>query len=125
MAFWAEFGNDATDETRHGYFTNTFNEFGRSVELMREHKNLWADLSAYSGYSALMRNTDKTYEFLEEFQDQIVYATDIAMNNWITQPQANLSKFLDDAVQKGHISQVAYEKICRKNALRLLKEEEV
>ena len=89
---------------------------------MRRHKNLVADLSAMSGYSALMRDTELTYRFFDEFQDNIVYATDIAMSNWIDMPQANLSRFLDEAVESGKISQSVYEKICRGNALRILKE---
>jgi predicted TIM-barrel fold metal-dependent hydrolase len=76
-----------------------------------------------SGYSALMRDKDLTYSFFNEFQDNIVYATDIAMSNWIDMPQANLSRFLDEAVESGKISQVVYEKICRRNALRILKED--
>lgn len=122
MAFWTEFGDDTTEQNRHDYLTGPINGEGRAVQLMRKYRNLYADLSAMSGYSALMRDKEFTYCFLEEFQDQIVYATDIATADWIDKPQANLSAFLDDAVESGKISQVAYEKICRKNALGLLKE---
>jgi predicted TIM-barrel fold metal-dependent hydrolase len=120
MAFWTEIGDDVTEENRFDYLTAPFKNPGRLEKLMREHKNLYADLSAMSAYSALMRNKSYTYSFFETFQDQIVYATDIATNNWIDLPQANLSSFLDDAVGTGKISQACYEKICRLNALRLL-----
>lgn len=122
MAFWAEFGDDVTEENRHDYFTSPIRKPGVVFDLMRRHKNLVADLSAMSGYSALMRDTELTYRFFDEFQDNIVYATDIAMSNWIDMPQANLSRFLDEAVESGKISQSVYEKICRGNALRILKE---
>ena len=36
----------------------------------------------------------------------------------------NLSAFLDEICEQGHISYEAYEKICRKNALKLLGESE-
>lgn len=120
MAFWAEFGNDVTEDNRHDYFTSPIEEEGHIFQLMRKHKNLFADLSAMSGYSALMRNTELTYKFFEEFQDNIVYATDIATNNWIDLPQAKLSSFLDNSMEQGHISQKVYEKISRDNALRVL-----
>lgn len=122
MAFWSELGNDVTDENRHNYLKTPLTEEGVVAKLMRKHKNLYADLSAASGYFALMRNLDYTYSFLEEFQDQIVYATDIAMSNWLEMPQSKLSSFLDDAVESGKISQICYDKICRRNALFLLKE---
>ena len=122
MAFWSELGTDVTKENRHDYLQTPLTGEGVVAKLMRKHKNLYADLSAASGYFALMRNKEYTYSFLEEFQDQIVYATDIAMSNWIEMPQANLSSFLDNAVEQGKISQICYEKICRENALKLLKE---
>lgn len=122
MAFWSEFGTDVTTKNRHEYLKTPLTDEGMAQKLMRRYKNLYADLSAASGYFALMRNKDYTYSFLEEFQDQIVYATDIAMSNWIEMPQAKLSSFLDEAVKSKKISQICYEKICRKNALSLLKE---
>ncbi len=125
MAFWAELGTDVTKKNRHDYLKTPLTGEGVVAKLMRKHKNLYADLSAASGYYALMRNINYTYSFLEEFQDQIVYGTDIAMSNWIEMPQAQLSSFLDEAVESRKISQICYEKICRKNALFLLKENNI
>jgi len=122
MAFWSEFGSDVTDENRYDYLSGPIFKPGAVFYLMKKHRNLVADLSAMSGYSAMLRSPELTYGFLEEFADSIIYATDIAASNWIDMPQAKLSQFLDEAVQNKRISQGTYEKICRKNALRILEE---
>ena len=88
----------------------------RVVELLRKYPNLCCDLSAGSGENAIRRDPEFGYAFLEEFQDRLYFGTDIcAPHN-----EMGLSKYLDEAVTQGHISQIAYEKICRENALRLL-----
>ena len=61
------------------------------------------------------------YKFLEEFQDQLYFATDICSPENAKQPiRVGLSAFLDEAMEQGKISYAAYEKISRGNALRLL-----
>jgi len=112
--FWAEISSDVGD--RNGYPTGKVKPGGRLVELMRKYPNLCGDLSAGSGQNALMRDPEFAYQFLEEFQDRLFFGTDIcAPTNWL-----ELSFFLDDAVENGHISQECYNKVCRENALRLL-----
>jgi predicted TIM-barrel fold metal-dependent hydrolase len=86
--------------------------------LLREHANLWGDLSpaAGSGYNAIARDPDFGYAFLEEFQDRLLFATDICdPRNKLT-----LISFLNEAVDQGRISRTAYENICYRNAERLL-----
>ena len=112
--FWAEISSDVGD--RNGYPTGKVQPGGRIVELMRKYPNLCGDLSAGSGQNALMRDPEFAYQFLEEFQDRLFFGTDIcAPSDWF-----ELSFFLDDAVENGHISQECYNKVCRENALRLL-----
>lgn len=113
--FWAEIG-PCTAEERGGYPTGKVQPGGRVVELMRKYPSLCGDLSAGSGENAIMRDPEFGYAFLEEFQDRLYYGTDTCdpRNEW------HLHEFLDDAVTNGKISQAAYEKICRGNALRLL-----
>ena len=91
---------------------------GRLVELMRKHPNLYGDLSAGSGNNAMLRDPEFSYDFLEEFQDQILFGTDICDRDF----QLNMSSWLDDAVKNGKISDRAYQKVSRGNALRLLEE---
>lgn len=117
--YWAEISGDCTAETRDGYPTGPVTPGGRVVDLMRKYPNLHSDLSAGSGENAIMRDPAFGYAFLEEFQDRLYFGTDICDPNQ-TLDDCHLSFFLDDAVENGHISQAAYNKICRENALRLL-----
>ena len=112
--FWAEISGDVGD--RNGYPTGKVTPGGRVVELMRKYPNLCGDLSAGSGQNALMRDPEFAYKFLEEFQDRLYYGTDICSPT----NRFQLADFLDEAVEKGYISQQCYNKVSRENALRLL-----
>ena len=114
--FWAEISGDVTPEVRNGYPEGPVVPGGRVVELMRSYPNLCGDLSAGSGQNALMRDPEFGYRFLEEFQDRLYFGTDICDPRNVFE----LSFFLDDAVENGHISQTCYEKVSRGNALKLL-----
>lgn len=87
------------------------------VKLMRKYPNLFCDTSARSGYEALINNLDRTYAFLDEFQDRIMFGLDI-----INQEEKLYEKtidFFDSSYEKGFISKTASEKINYKNALAL------
>ena len=116
--FWAEIGSDLTEKDRDGYPTGPIKKAGRVVQLMRKYNNLHADLSANSGYSAVTRDPDFGYAFLEEFQDRIYYGTDICSTR--REKSFKLAEFLDQGLEKNKLSNSAYSKICRTNALRLL-----
>lgn len=118
--FWAEISGDLTRELRRGYPTGKITPGGRVVELMRKYPNLCGDLSAGSGYNAVSRDPEFGYSFIEEFQDRLYYGTDISDPRDIAAPMLKLASFLDDAVLRGKISQAAYEKVSRENALKLL-----
>lgn len=114
--FWAEISENCSEENRGGYPTGKVIP-GRVVELMRKYPNLHGDLSANSGGNAIMRDKEFGYGFMEEFQDRLYFGTDICD----PRNEFPLSEYLDDAVISGKLSQDAYEKISRKNALKLLK----
>jgi len=118
--FWAEISGDVTEEQRGGYPTGKVTPGGTVVRLLRTYPNLHADLSAGSGYNAVTRDPEFGYAFLEEFQDQLYYGTDICSPKNITNPMIKLASFLDEAVLNGKISYDAYYKISRGNALKLL-----
>lgn len=120
--FWAEIG-PVTPKERDGYPTGPIKSEGRVVELMRKYPNLFGDLSAHSGYNAVSRDPDFGYDFIEEFADRLFFGTDICSPENITYPMLKLSAWLDEAVEKGHISESAYRKVCRENALKLLEGE--
>ncbi len=117
--FWSEMSADVTEASRGGY-PNTKVIPGRLYELMRKYPNLYADLSAGSGYNAIARDPENGYRFLEEFQDKLFFATDLCDPTQLDYFKNGLSRFLDEAMEAGHISYTAYYKICRGNALYLL-----
>jgi len=115
--FWSHLSADLTKENwDEWYYPEGKVTPGRISELMRKYPNLYGDISAGSGYCAMLRDPEFTYSFLEEFQDQILFGTDICGNQFNLQT----SFWLDDAVKNGKISDKAYQKISRDNALRLL-----
>lgn len=120
--FWAEISGDLTEEQRNLYPTGKVVPGGRIVQLMREYPNLCGDLSAGSGYNAVSRDPDFGYAFIEEFQDQLFYGTDICDPRNITSPMLKLAEFLDSGMEQGRISYDAYVKVSRGNALRLLED---
>ena len=77
------------------------------------------DISANSGYTAITRDPDFGYAFLEEFQDRIFYGTDIcAPREYGFFDTVN---FLDKGFNNRRLSRSAYLKINRLNAEDILK----
>ena len=85
---------------------------GRIQELLRKHPNLYCDISAGSGRSALKRDIPHAIRFLTEFQDRIVYARDCFDNGH--------QEFLNSL----SLPESILEKIYYKNAESLLKKGE-
>jgi len=93
-------------------------EGGALVRLFRTYPNLYGDLSpaAGSGFNSVSRDPEFGCAFLEEFQDRLLFGTDICdPRNKLT-----LIDYLNDAVAEGRISRAAYEKIGWRNAERVL-----
>ena len=113
--FWAEISADVTDETRGGYPTGKVTP-GRLVQLMRECPNLYGDLSAGSGCNAITRDPEFGLQFLEEFQDRLLFGTDICYPN----QELPIVAFFQRLHEEQLISAEAYEKITWRNANALL-----
>ena len=75
--FWHEISQDAKPDlkSRMEWGKGPVKEGGRLVCLMRNYKNLYADLSANSGGCAIMRDEKFGLQFLEEFQDRLMFGT--------------------------------------------------
>lgn len=116
--FWAEMGRLDTPGDRAGYPAYPIREEGVMPKLMRRHPNLWADLSAGSGFNALNRDLDHAVTFLNEFQDRLMFGTDICSPDAPTPPLIGL---LNTFKAEGKISAQTYAKIACGNAIRLLK----
>ena len=115
---------------------------GRAAELLCTCDNLWADLSATSAYTAITSQRDAGYRFLAEFQDSLLFGTDLflvgsetpdeirrlahacevgsAASEMADPPVIRLLEFLEDGAQAGLLSRAAYEKIMEQNAAELL-----
>jgi len=115
--FWAEISGDLKPEERNSYPSGKVVPGGRIIELLRNYHNLYADLSAYSGYNAISRDPEFGVWFIEEFQDKLLFGTDL------DQPNQELPQlhYLNNLLKDGKISKKAYEKIMYKNAVKILK----
>ena len=84
--------------------------------LFRRYANMWGDLSAGSGYNALARDRSFGVQFILEFQDRLLFGTDICAPDTPT-PLVDLLLRLRDT---GRISETVFEKVARENAIKLL-----
>jgi len=113
--FWSEISADVTDQTRGGYPKGKVIS-GRIPELLRGYPNLYGDLSAGSGFNAVSRDPEFGYAFMTEFQDRLLFGTDIcAIHN-----DTPLVRYLHAAHDEGKISHEVFEKITWRNADSLL-----
>ena len=115
-AFWAEMGQLETPLDRAGYPPYPIKEEGVVPKLLRRYPNMYGDLSAGSGYNALARDRGFAVQFLNEFQDKLLYGTDICRHD----AGIPLPAFLLDLKDKGEISEEVFNKIARENAVKLL-----
>jgi uncharacterized protein len=113
--FWSEISADNTEQTRNGYPTGPVTP-GRIPQLMSKYPNLYCDISAGSGHNALSRDPEFGFRFMEEFQDRLLFGTDICRpGQELPQPG-----FFREIIAQGKISRAAYEKITWQNANGLL-----
>ncbi len=117
MTFWSEISSDVDEETRGGYPKGKIEKEGKLQELFRKYPNLYGDLSAGSGFNAITRDPDYGYKFLEEFQDKLLFGTDLCR----FYQEVPIISYIKEAVKDGKISRVTYDKITEENARRILK----
>lgn len=115
-AYWAEIAKLETTYDRATYPRYPVREEGVVPKLFRRYPNMWGDLSAGSGYNALARDRDHAVRFLIEFQDRLLFGTDICY----AKQELPLGAFLIKLRDEGLISQTVFQKIARENAIRLL-----
>ena len=114
--FWAEISVLDDPESRNGYPKGPVKP-GRLVDLMRAYPNLYGDLSAGSGFNAITRDPEFGLAFLEEFQDRLLFGTDIANVPQDLPIVSTFARFREEAL----LSPEALENITWKNADRVLK----
>jgi predicted TIM-barrel fold metal-dependent hydrolase len=114
-AFWSEIGKLERIEDRGGYPSYSFVEEGVVPKMFRRHENLYGDLSANSGFNALNRNPEYAATFIEEFQDRLLYGTDICTAN----QNIRLPSFLCGLKNNRKISDATFRKVASENAKRI------
>jgi predicted TIM-barrel fold metal-dependent hydrolase len=86
---------------------------------MEQYPNLWADLSAGSGYNALARDPAFAPRFLECFHGKLLFGTDVLRHSQ-TEADVPIVGLMRRLREEGRLSESAWRKIMRENALRLL-----
>lgn len=115
-AFWAQIGQLEKAIDRAGYPTYPIKEEGVVVKLMRNYPNLYADISARSGSNALARDPAFAVNFMNEFQDKLLFGTDICQPDMpIPQPG-----FLLNLLANSKLTEQVFAKIAKENAIKLL-----
>ncbi|MHB1294975.1 MAG: amidohydrolase family protein [Anaerolineae bacterium] len=118
QGFWAEIAADLTEEGKCGYPTGPIAEEGSLPRLLRAYPNLYCDISAGSGHNALTRDPSYALGFIDEFQDRLLFGTDVCFGDAQGRmPHLTLMKRL---LAEGGISQAVYDKITYQNAQRVL-----
>ena len=93
--------------------------------MMRDHRNLYCEFSSLAGGKAILADPEATYAFFAQFSDRIFYGTDLHSPDNLEQYDIyqRVADFLDQGAMEGKIQMEDYQKICRENALRLIKGE--
>ena len=119
QTFWHEMtGEAATDkESRNQWGQGPVKEGGRVPHLFENYPNLYGDLSANSGGQAIMRDEEFGLEFLHKYADRLFFATDMVN----VEMKFPLGEYLDKQLAAGKLDKEVYEKICWKNAEKLIK----
>lgn len=116
--FWLEISGDCPregDMERNSYGSGPVTPNGTVPRLLDRYPNLYCDLSATSGSTAIMRDEDYGRSFLERYQDRLLFATD----SFDCRKIFPLGDFLDRNLAEGKLSSGAYDKICWQNANRI------
>jgi predicted TIM-barrel fold metal-dependent hydrolase len=91
-------------------------EEGVVPKLMRRYPNLYGDLSDATPHNALARDPDYGPKFVTEFQDRLLYGTDLCSP---TQPLP-MSALLVEWRDAGKITEAVFNQVARENAIKLL-----
>ncbi|MBE5869306.1 MAG: hypothetical protein E7293_10210 [Lachnospiraceae bacterium] len=91
-------------------------EEGVVPKLLRRYPNLYGDLSDGTAYNALARDEEYGPKFMEEFQDRLMFGTDMVMPDM----PVELPELMLRWRREGKISETVFQKIARENAIRIL-----
>lgn len=116
--FWADIGGP-TEDHQAAYPSGPITEEGSVPRLLRTYPHLFADLSARSGLNAISRDEPFSIRFLNEFQDKLLFGTDVCLEGeeWRMPHLSYLRRLLAE----GQLAPTVFDKIASGNALRILR----
>jgi uncharacterized protein len=123
--FWTEIARLETPGERGYLFRRNGGQVGRQPthpvkeegvvpKLMRLYPNLYGDLSDDSPRNALARDPVYGPKFLTEFQDRLMFGTDLCFPDM----PINIIGLLKDWRESGKITEEVFQKVARENAIR-------
>ena len=116
--FWAEIAAGVSPLEKWSYPSGPIENEGAAWRLLRTCDNLYADLSANSGYNAITRDPPVGARFLKEFQDKLMFGTDVCFAD--APDRMRLPTHLHSLLEQGQLCQAAYDRIVSSNAERVL-----
>jgi len=116
--FWSEISGNITPGNKFLYPEGPIDIEGSLQRLLRSYPNLFADISAYSGYTAISRDRDYGVAFLNEFQDRILFGTDVCFAD--EEGRMPHLSYLRNLLAEKLISREIFSKITCDNALKIL-----
>ncbi len=120
QTFWAEISGEVPENGRAAYNHGRVKPGGAVPTLMRKYPNLMADISAGSGRNALTRDPAFGLEFLDEFQNKLIFGTDSCFRSDVNSIYPNVT-FIRELREKKKLTNDTLDKIEWKNAVKLLK----
>lgn len=116
--FWSEIDGAVTNRSRGGYPSGPVRSEGRLWRLFAVYPNLYADVSAGSGYNALSRDPELGLRFLRKFNRKLLFGTDRFTSP--REPTPPILLLLREALRDGKLTRPASENIMHRNATRIL-----
>ncbi|MBN1446211.1 MAG: amidohydrolase family protein [Candidatus Omnitrophica bacterium] len=111
-AWWAEISADVKQSADNAYPQGKIVPTGRIDYLLEKYPNMYADLSAHSGYNALTRDKDYSKKFMRKHYRKLLFGTD-----WFVRNEKTL---MIDLIRSMKLPEEIEESVFSKNARTLL-----
>ena len=111
--WWSEISSDVDPTIAYSLPKGKVKPGGKAEELLEKYENLYADISAASGYNALTRDPTFGVEFLERHSQKLLFGTDYL--------HAGQELPIVNYIKNAAISRKAFRAITKENAEKLLK----
>jgi uncharacterized protein len=116
--FWCEISEGVTQADKWAYPGGPIIGQGAAWRLLRTYPNLYADLSAHSGFNAITRDLENGTRFLNDCYDKLLFGTDTCFGDAAGRTPHH--GYLRRLLTEGKLSPPAFDCIMSGNAVRLL-----